>query len=182
VIRRWAAVLVAIGVLVTMSGCRDDGRWSTAPGAPSLQPTWGARVTDGLLQIWMGSPCLAVTRIVLGHNFGGPDLVLTANSPDGAAVERLTLGGPYPGFTVAEDWPSGLNWRSADQLVLQVDGEGVNFGASSNVAKIVDGSDDHPEDTYWFDGVGWLNPSEVAEQDGKTFAAVCTPNPAQDSS
>jgi hypothetical protein len=32
------------------------------------------------------------------------------------------------------------------------------------------------QDTY-FQGVGWLNPAEVAEQDAKTFLATCTDSP-----
>jgi hypothetical protein len=59
-----------------------------------------------------------------------------------------------------------VDWRNCQAI-----------GASSAVAKIVDGSEGHPDDTYWFDGVGWLSPAQVAEQDGKTSTAVCTPDP-----
>jgi hypothetical protein len=31
--------------------------------------------------------------------------------------------------------------------------------------------------TPTFQGVGWLNPAEVAEQDAKTFLATCTDSP-----
>jgi hypothetical protein len=171
------ALLAAVSVLLTLTACDDDNRWSTAPGAPTLRPSWGARETDGQLKIWTGSPCTNITKFSLGYNMGGAELTLTAMRPEGAHVEHLTLGGPYPGFTVSESWPAGTDWHSAKELVLQVDGRSADFGAGTRVAEIVDGSPEHPVDTYWFQGVGWLNPSDVAAKDGKEFAAVCTPNP-----
>jgi hypothetical protein len=175
--RRCVAVIGAVGALIISSGCNGEQRYDPPPGAPSLLPSWGARETDGKLQIWTGTPCVGITKLSLGHDMGGPDLVLTATGSQGANVEYLTLGGPYPGFRVTESWPAGTDWRSADQLVLQVDGKDVTFGATTEVSDIVKGSPEHSADTYWFDGVGWLNPSDVAAKDGKEFAAVCTPNP-----
>ena len=176
-IRRRFAVAVAVAALVASSACDSEKGYRPPPGAPSLLPSWGARETDGKLQIWTGTPCVGITKLTLGHDMGGPDLVLTAAASEGASVEHLTLGGPYPGFRVTESWPAGMDWRTADQLVLQVDGKDVTFGATTEVSDIVNGSPDHPADTFWFDGVGWLNPADVAAKDGKDFAAVCTPNP-----
>lgn len=176
-IRPRMALLAAVGVLLTLTGCDDDKGWDPPPGAPSLLPVWGARETDGKLKIWTGSPCTGITTISLGYNMGGSELRLMSVRPDGADVEYLTLGGPYPGFRVTESWPADTDWRRADQLVLQVDGKGVTFGSGSRVSEIVDGSPDHPPDTFWFDGVGWLTSADVAAKDGKDFAAVCTPNP-----
>ncbi|MGA5463862.1 hypothetical protein [Mycobacterium sp. NPDC050041] len=176
-IRRWFAVAMAVAALVSSSACESEKGYRPPPGAPSLLPVWGARETDGKLQIWTGAPCTGITTLSLGYNMGGPELRLASIRPEGADVEYLTLGGPYPGFTVTESWPADTDWRRADQLVLQVDGTGVNFGSGSRVSEIVDGSPDHPPDTYWFDGVGWLTPAGVAGRDGKDFAAVCTPNP-----
>jgi hypothetical protein len=170
--------VVALAVAVLgLSGCNDEHGYDPPPGAPSLLPVWGARETDGTLRISMGSPCTNVKTITVSHNMAGPRLILTSSRPEGASVEYLTVGGPYPGFTVTEQWPAGLDWRSADQLVLQVDGKGVTFGATTRVSDIVDGSPNHPADTYLFEGAGWLNPADVAAKDGKDFATVCTPNP-----
>lgn len=177
-VRRAVSATALIASLVALTGCDGDRRdWSTAQFAPSLEPSWGVRETDGRLQIWTGSPCVGITQISLSHNMGGPKLVLKPIRPEGAAVEYLTLGGPYPGLAVAESWPDGLDWRSADQLVLQVDGKDVHFGSTTQVSDITAGSPGHPQDTYWFDGVGWMSPADVAAQDGKTFTAVCTPDP-----
>ncbi|WP_135453750.1 hypothetical protein [Mycobacterium sp. DL99] len=167
---------MAILALSASSGCE-----TRAPFAPTLTPSWGARVTDGKLQIWTGAPCIAVKRISLSYNLGEPELVLTASSPAGADVEHLTLGGPYPaGLQVTQPWPQGVDWRTAEQLTLRVDAfppgaKSVVFGSGTEVSEIVDGSPNHPEDTYWFTGVGWLNETDVAAQDGKTFTSVCTP-------
>ena len=42
---------------------------------------------------------------------------------------------------------------------------------------MIKNSADHPDDTYWFQGVGWLNPDEVKKQDGKTFLRHVHPEP-----
>jgi hypothetical protein len=176
---RWFLAMTAVTTLVAATGCDSWGRegYDPPPGAPSLLPAWGARETNGQLRIWLGTPCSGITEIALTHGFAGPELVLVSTDPAGANVEHLTLGGPYPGLRAIAEWPAGTDWRSADQLLLQTDGVGAHFGASSKVSDIVAGSSSHAEDTYWFEGLGWLTPADVAAQNGKTFATFCTPNP-----
>jgi hypothetical protein len=53
------------------------------------------------------------------------------------------------------------------------------WGSHTNLATVIGESGQHPEDTYWFQDVGWLNPAQVAAQDGKTFLATCTADPAK---
>ncbi len=48
---------------------------------------------------------------------------------------------------------------------------------TTELAEVIKGSAEHPDDTYWFQGVGWLNPAQVKKQDGKTFLATCTDSP-----
>ncbi|MGA5546325.1 hypothetical protein ACPCIR_31245 [Mycobacterium sp. NPDC051198] len=116
---------------------------------------------------------------------GGYELVLTATDPAGAEVEHLTLGGPYPaGLQVIQPWPSDTDWRLAGRLTLQVnafpiDAQPVDFRATTTVSDIVDGSPVHPEDTLWFDDVGWLDKAGVAERDGKTFTTACASDPGR---
>ncbi|MUM20561.1 hypothetical protein FZI91_02430 [Mycobacterium sp. CBMA271] len=57
--------------------------------------------------------------------------------------------------------------------------QGNGWGSSTDTAEFIDESPQHPDDTYWFQDVGWLNPSEVAAKDGKDFLATCTPDPAK---
>lgn len=104
-------------VVLPASGCE-----TRAPFAPTLTTSWGARVTDGKLQIWTGAPCVAVKKISLSHDSEDAELVLTATDPAGADVEHLTLGGPYPaGLQVTRPWPQGVDWRTAKELTFQLD-------------------------------------------------------------
>jgi hypothetical protein len=130
------------------------------------------------LQIWTGSRCDDVTRLALTFEPDRADLVLTAHRERPATVEFLTLGGPYPGLAVSEPLPQGFDWRASESVRISVYGGGASWGSYANIADVVDGSDRHPNDTYLFEGVGWLNAADVAAQDGKTFLATCTPDPA----
>jgi hypothetical protein len=106
-------------------------------------------------------------------------LVLTAPAEQPAAVEYLTLGGPYRGLEVSDPLPAGFDWRNAESMRISVYGGADSWGSYVNIADVVESSHQHPNDTYLFEGVGWLNPSDVAAQDGKTFLATCTPDPAR---
>lgn len=181
--RRGQAVVAAVCVaLVAAAGCHRSNNWRpNAPFAPSLRPAFGARVTDGKLRIWTGSRCTGVTRVALTFEPSPAELVLT--SQRGADVERLTLGGDYPGLQIAQPLPDGFDWHTEDSLRISVYGGpgGGGLGSSTDLAEAIDGSEQHPVDTYWFQGVGWLDPDDVAARDGKTFLATCTPDPAKKS-
>lgn len=180
---RRAIALVAAAVAL-VAGCHREGvGWHPdSRYAPSLRPAFGVRATNGQLQIWTGSRCADVTRVTLAFVPSSARLVLTPRTDHPAAVERLTLGGPYPpGLKVAQPLPEAFDWRSEASLELWVDGVPGGWGSSTDLTEVTDGSARHPEDTYWFQDVGWLNPAEVASQDGKTFLATCTPDPANKS-
>lgn len=174
-------VLAAATVIVALLAACDGGDdWSPeAQVAPSLRPALGARVTDGQLQIWTGSRCHDVTRLALTFEPDRAELVLTAPAERPATVEYLALGGPYPGLEVSDPLPQGFDWRNTETLRISVHGGGDSWGSYADIADVVEGSERHPNDTYLFEGVGWLNPGDVAAQDGKTFLATCTPDPAK---
>ncbi len=175
--RAFAAALTVVASLV--AGCDDDGWEPAAPFAPSLRPAFGARATDGALRIWTGSRCENVTRMNFTFDPGGTKLDMTSAGESGVEVDHLTIGKPYPGLEIAKPLPAGFDWRTAKSLMLWLSAEPATWGSSTDIATVVDGSDEHPEDTYWFQDVGWLNPEQVAAQDGKTFLATCTPDPAK---
>jgi hypothetical protein len=52
-------------------------------------------------------------------------------------------------------------------------------GTSVDLAEVLRGSAQHPDGTYWFQDVGWLDQAAVADKNGKTFLATCTPEPAK---
>ncbi|BBX12683.1 hypothetical protein MNVM_17640 [Mycobacterium novum] len=169
--------LGALGTLVValLAGCP-----AKAPWAPSLPPAFGARVTNGKLQIWTGSPCVGVTRIAL--YFGPSTAELTLTSPEGVDIELLTLGGPYPvGMTESQPLPADFEWRNEKTMGFSTYGGSSRWGTSTDLTEVIEGSGTHPEDTFWFQDVGWLNPAQVAAQDGRTFLATCTADPAKKS-
>lgn len=142
---------------------------------------FGARITDGALHIWTGSPCRGTTEVYLVFEMGKPNapalkLASTATEP-GVMFEYLTIGGPYPGFDIDRALPANFDWRTAETLYLSVSGPPTTWNASTSLAEVVAGSEKHPADTYWFEGVGWLAPAEVASLDGTKFIAVCSPDP-----
>jgi hypothetical protein len=185
--RLWRSLVPALAILLTIAsasvsaGCdRDDDGWQPqAQFAPSKRPAFGARVTDGRLQIWTAPRCLNVREVHITFGLGGPELVLTAAGADLPTVERLTVGGPYPGLTVSQAPPADFDWRTPKLLFVNVESTPKGFAGTTEMAEILGGSAAHPDDTFWFDGVGWLNPAEVAAQEGTKFLGICTPDPAK---
>ncbi|GAS86865.1 hypothetical protein [Mycolicibacterium brisbanense] len=176
-IRRVNIAIALITLLVSVLVACDKHDWKHVQGAPSLRPAFGARVTDGQLQIWMGSRCDHAREVNL--EFGpGKTLVLSAPEHQWASVDRLTLGGPYPGLRVTQPLPAEFDWRTAEKLTIWINGDPGSLGAQTDLAVVREESVKHPDDTYWFQDVGWLNPTQVAADDSKTFLALCTPDPA----
>lgn len=168
---RSVGVLLVLAALLT--GCDPLGK-------ASLDPAFGARVTDGRLQIWTGSHCVGVTSLSLSFEPGRAELELSSAAESGVDVEHFTLGGPYPaGLRVSQPLPDGFDWRAEKSMHLSAHGGSSHWGTSTDLAEVIKGSDQHPPDTYWFQGVGWLNQTDVAAKDGKTFLATCTPDPAK---
>lgn len=178
---RSVGAMVATAAVVLLAACHGGGDgWSPEEQfAPSLRPAFGARVTDGQLRIWTGSPCVGVTRLALTFDPDEAELVLSAPHERPATIEHVTLGGPYPGLEVGKPLPAGFDWRRTDSVRISVYGGVDSWGSYADIAEVVEGSSQHPNDTYLFEGVGWLNAADVAAQDGKTFLATCTADPAK---
>jgi hypothetical protein len=177
---RYRVLAAATLVAALLAACDGGDDWSSdAQFAPSLRPAFGARVTDGQLRIWTGSRCHGVTRLALTFEPERAELVLTAPRERPATVEHLTLGGPYPGLEISEPLPERFDWRRAESVRISVYGDSDSWGSYATIADVVEGSDQHPNNAYLFEGVGWLNAADVAAQDGKTFLATCTPDPAR---
>lgn len=187
--RRPLSVILAIILAAFVVSACD--RLTRDPDVPSLPAVFGALVTDGQLRIWTGSPCWAgapcpVTNgvtLVFKPDDSRPDVVeLTLEAPADSTVdfERLTLGSPTPGLQVLEALPAGFDWRSQASLMLEVHTTGTHRVSTTDLAAVVAGSAEHPDDTYCFQGVGWLDPAAVADQNGTTFLATCTPDPAKE--
>ncbi|MCT7657864.1 hypothetical protein [Mycobacterium deserti] len=172
-------VAVVLAIAVAFFGIRACQNLNRDPHAASLPPAFGVRITDGELRIWTGAPCRKVNRVTVNFSSENARLVLMPPPGEWAVVEYFNLNGPYPGLNVVEQLPDGFDWRASQTIDLWMDaGEGAG-STPSNIAEIVDGSAQHPDDTFWFQGVGWLGPADVKAQDGKTFLSTCTPDPAE---
>lgn len=152
-----------------LTPCKPDPARS-----PKVPRAFGARVTDGRLQIWTGSPCLGTDRVILTFQPGQADLVLESDRSVGHEFERLDLGGPYPNFKVTQPLPNGFDWRTAQSLLLRVEAERTGFPSTTDLAEVLEGSTAHPDDTYFFQGVGWLSPADAAAKNTKDFLNTCT--------
>ncbi|MET0450590.1 MAG: hypothetical protein ABW137_02015 [Mycobacterium sp.] len=147
------------------------------PARESLPRVSGVRVTDGTLRIWTGSPCSLVTGVMLTFQPGQADLVLNSEREIGQTVEFLTVGGPYPGFAVANALPRDFDWRTEKSVLLRVRFDGVWWTKTTDLAAPIAESATHPADTYYFEGFGWLSPAQVAAGDGKEFITACSEAP-----
>ncbi|MBS9533422.1 hypothetical protein KIH27_07435 [Mycobacterium sp. M1] len=104
---------------------------------------------------------------------------MSSQAEGGTEIEHFTLGGPYPaGLQVSQPLPEGFDWRAEKSMHLSLTGGSSQWGPMTDLAEVIKGSGQHPPDTYWFQDVGWLNPANVAAQDGKTFLGLCTPKTA----
>lgn len=182
--RRLISLLV--GALV-VTGCGP-----LAPENPmeaSLPMVYGARVTDGKLKIWTGTPCAGTTSVRIGLISDAGTVETDMGTPTypgrltpGVAVDHLTVGEAPPGMTVYEPLPAGAEWRNADTLRLNLTGPDKSPGGqiTMDLSTVKSESAQHDPDTYWFPEVGWLGPDQVAEQNGRTFLTLCTPDPARE--
>lgn len=191
--RRLCAILAVIAVATALAGCESvHGKSPFETSLPSSKA--GFRITDGELHIWTGAPCAGTTSITArfwNPQSGDTELQLITPTYDekltpGVEFEYLALEGPYPaGFEVFTPLPPGFDWRAAQRLSLHVDGppnsRGPLIDFTPIVTEITENSSEHPEDTYYFFDLGWLNPAEVAARDGKDFMTVCTPDPVEES-
>lgn len=177
------AVALLLLASAALAGChKSDDFEPDAQFAPSLRPAFGARVDDGQLKIWTGSTCTGVTRLAILFDFpskGNPQSELTSTSTSGATVDRFTVGTAPAGMKVKTPLPTGYDWQSAKTATLTLSGPPATWGSNVQLAEVKNGSASHPQDTYYFQGVGWLDQTQVSQQDGKTFLATCTPDPAK---
>ena len=173
-------VLAAMGVLAACHSGNDFD--PPAQFAPSLRPAFGARVDDGQLRIWTGSPCVGVTRLAVVFDLAEQDTaqsVLTSTAKMGATVDRFTVGTAPAGMSVKTPLPAGYDWQSATSATLTLSGPPATWGSKVQLAEVKSGSATHPDDTYYFQDVGWLDAAQVKQQDGTSFLATCTADPAK---
>jgi hypothetical protein len=52
--------------------------------------------------------------------------------------------------------------------MLRPPGEQNGFPSTTDVAEVRNGSADHPDDTYYFQGVGWLSIADAARGTRRT--------------
>ena len=168
-------VLTCALVATVTSGCHVVG---PDPEATSLPPVFGARMTDGALQLSTGTPCGEVSRVVVSFTPDAGRLTLAPVSGT-AEVDHLTVGGPYGGLQVTEPLPDGFDWRTAEEVTLIVTAPAGSGSTPTQISEVVAGSSEHPADTFYFQGIGWLDPQQVAEANRRSLLTICTTDPAK---
>ncbi|MFI9504769.1 hypothetical protein [Nocardia sp. NPDC052566] len=166
---RRIAILVAVAALLTSCGIFSQYEQDRSPGLPRAL---GARVTAGELRIWMGARCFGSTHLTFLFHPSETSVLLVADNGDETEFEYVTLG-LNPGWTISKPLPAGFDWTKEKRFTFSGSGQ----GGHSDIETIMKDSAAHPDDTYWFEDVGWLNPVDLAAKDGKTFLAACSPNP-----
>ncbi|MHC9292090.1 hypothetical protein ACRCUN_06455 [Mycobacterium sp. LTG2003] len=158
-----------------MTVCTPDPARDEAVAA-----TVGVRVTDGTLRFWTGTPCPFDSGVVLTFQPGQVETTLknTKLDPD---FEHLNLGEPAPQFTVTRPLPNDFDWRTAKSVLFRL----IKTDAATNranqlvwsktteLATPIAESAQHPADTYYFEGHGWLSPAEIAAEDGTSIQTIC---------
>jgi hypothetical protein len=117
--------------------------------------------------------------LTLAFEPSGNTLELTS-AQEGTSVdfEYYTVGEPSPGLKINQPLPVGFDWRTEKSATLSVFGTDAHEGLRTDLGEVIKSSAEHPDDTYWFQGVGWLDPADVAAKNGKDFLATCTAGPA----
>lgn len=145
----------------------------------SQESVIGVRVTDGALQFWTGAPCPADDRVVVTFQPGQTETVLQKKGDLG--IEHISLDRPDPEFTVSRPLPHDFDWRTAESVLLRlfstaqvrVHDPNLVWSKSTQLAVPIAESALHPPDTYYFEGIGWLNPADVAARDGSAMHTIC---------
>ncbi|WP_441957548.1 hypothetical protein [Mycolicibacterium houstonense] len=141
----------------------------------------GVRVTDGGLRFWTGAPCPVEDGVVLTFQPGQAETILRKNSSPGTDIERISLGQPGPDFTVIRPLPHDFDWRTAKSVLLRlfdteklrIHDRNLVWSKTTQLAIPIAESAQHPSDTYYFEGQGWLNPADVAAREGTSMQPIC---------
>lgn len=170
--------MLLVSVLAMSAGCGPDDGWDPdAQFAPSLRPAVGVRLTDGQLDIWLGRPCPGVTRVSVAFDTDGERAAtFEARAADpGVRLEHIHPTGHNRGLHTTRRLPAGFDPAAADELRLTLGGVEA-WGTTTDLDEVAAHSADNAADTYYFDQIGWLEPEQVAEQDGRSFLTPCTPD------
>ena len=110
-----------------------------------------------------------------------PDAGRLTLAPVSGTVEldQLTVGGPYDSLQVTEQLPDGFDWRTAEEVTLIVTAPEGSGSTPTQISEIIDGSSEHDTDTFYFQGIGWLDPQQVAEQNRRSLLTICTTDPTK---
>lgn len=149
----------------------------------SEQPVVGVRVTDGTLRFWTGSPCPFDSGVILTFQPGQAEAILRRTEYSIDAVEYLSFGGPDPDpeLTVTHLVPRDFDWHTAKNVLFRLietrpenrNSRQIVWSKTTELTAPITESAQHPPDTYYFEGQGWLNPADVDARDGTSMQTIC---------
>jgi hypothetical protein len=184
--RRWLlALLLVVALVVTIvvvaAVTEDDDDWDPdAQFAPSLRPAFGARADGDALVFTTGAPCPAVRAMRVTFDPASDDRVVLDLAAD--APVDLTTFDPTGGDAVlrpTDPVPEGFDWREHETATFVLTDPQVGYGSTVDLGAVVEGSPEHAADTFWFQDVGWLDPAQLAAEDGESFLSTCSPDPGE---
>lgn len=131
----------------------------------------GVRVTDDSLRFWTGSPCPFNAGAIVTFQPGQAETILQKNEHPASDFEYLTVGTPDPKFTVTHPLPEGFDWRTATTVLFRLaekdptlDRYNILWSRTTDLSAPLAESSRHSPDTYYFEGIGWLNPTQVGQE------------------
>lgn len=161
-------VLIAVAGLVLATGACDPAFETPLPSVV------GARVVDGQLELFTGTPCADVTEVEVRLDPGAREVlatvVMTAMQP--TELDRFRIDEAPTGFRATAPLPAGVSWSDADGADLRVTTTDGDRSASVDLAELRE-QDEHPGD--YLVGTRWLSEDEVLDGDGGDYALLCSP-------
>lgn len=157
-----------------LAPCSEDPDPAEGQLLPQLQ--FGVRVTDGRLRLWSGR-CRDVysVAVIFTPDRSQPGQVETEMLGTGPSdFTELTVGEPVPGLDVRKPLPADYDWRTARGLTLTIRKDTIPHGSHiTSLDEVFARSERYPPDTFWFEGVGWLDAEQIARFDGERFYGLC---------
>lgn len=137
---------------------------------------------DGGLRIWSVQDCPGVreVRLEIEEADDRPEdsWVLRSTREAGTTFTGLTLGEVPDGFEVSPEWPADPAWSEAKTVKIRVKtAAGGQTSSYVSVDAMLAEADDHGEDEYYVEDVGWLTQDEFRAlvADDERIAPLCGP-------
>jgi len=151
-----------------------------AGSGPPLPVAWGVRANGDDLDFSFGSTCdPPFTVDVFFASYGnlyGLNFMFSVDEP----LAGFSMSALPAGSQIVRTLPEEFDWRKSPGIWVSLQFSDSSWSWSTGISgrdlDEVMASDQHPSDEYYFSGIGWSTPSEVAARDGVNLLTVCHPS------